>query len=143
MPAKEQKIQLRLPSSLGYEKVAMVSAAEAARLLGFPRDRIDDVKTAVSEVCMNAIEHGNRCRPRLRVQVDITVAPDRVQIQVADRGAGVSVPETEPCLEGQLAGKEEARGWGLYLIRQLADEFRFESRPGSGTVTTLIFKRSH
>ena len=142
MPSKEQKIQLRLPSTLGYEKVAMVSAAEAARLLGFSRERIDDVKTAVSEVCMNAIEHGNRCRPRLRVRVDITVGADAVQVEVADRGASLSLPNTEPHLERQLAGKETASGWGLFLTRHLADELRFERRPGSGTVTTLIFRRT-
>jgi serine/threonine-protein kinase RsbW len=142
MPTRKQTIQLRLPSTFGYEKVAMVSAAEAARLLGLPGDRIDDLKTAVAEVCMNAIEHGNCFKPRLQVQVDITLAADSLQVQVADRGAKFSQPANAPCLEEQLAGDESARGWGLYLSQRLADELKFEDRPGSGTVTTLVFRRA-
>lgn len=140
---KKQTIQLRLPSVFGYEKVAMASAAEAARLLGFSGDRIDDLKTAVAEVCMNAIEHGNSCRPRLRVTVDITLAGDGVEIRVADRGGRFVPPDSEPCLEKQLAGRAAPRGWGLFLSRRLADELHLEQLPGNGTRTTLVFRCSH
>ena len=38
----------------------MEKAAEVAREMGFSEDRIEDLKTAVSEACTNAIEHGHR-----------------------------------------------------------------------------------
>ncbi len=142
MSARVVKIQLRLPSAFGYEKVAMVSAAEAAGLLGFPQERIDDLKTAVAEVCINAIEHGNRCRPRLPVDVEILLGTDSLQVRVTDRGQGVVVTDTEPCLEEQVAGRESTRGWGLFLSRRLADELQIDTRRGSGTVTTLLFRRT-
>lgn len=55
-------MELRIPSILGFEKLAMDFAASAARLLklpenGEPENRIEDLKTAVSEACINAIEH--------------------------------------------------------------------------------------
>ena len=54
------KVELHIPSVPGAEKVAMERAAEVARGMGFSDDRIEDLKTAVSEACINAMEHGNR-----------------------------------------------------------------------------------
>ena len=52
-------------SRMGYEKVAMSTARPVAKLMGFPEDRIEDLKTAVAEACINAIEHGNRLNEKL------------------------------------------------------------------------------
>jgi anti-sigma regulatory factor (Ser/Thr protein kinase) len=52
--------ELRLRSRICFEKVAMSTAASVAELMGFPSDRVDNLKTAVAEACLNAIEHGNR-----------------------------------------------------------------------------------
>ena len=41
-------IELRLPSRLGYEKVAMNTAASVARLMGFSEERVDALKTAAT-----------------------------------------------------------------------------------------------
>ena len=54
-------VEVRLPSELGFEKVAMCTAAGMAQMMGFSPDRIEDLKTAVAEACINAIEH----RPRV------------------------------------------------------------------------------
>jgi len=45
---------------MGFEKVAMSTASSVAKLMGFRDERIEDLKTAVAEACINAIEHGNR-----------------------------------------------------------------------------------
>jgi hypothetical protein len=58
--------ELRLPSRLGFEKVAMNTAASVAQIMGFSDDRVNDLKTAVAEACINAIEHGNRMNELLR-----------------------------------------------------------------------------
>ena len=57
---KSTSVEVRLPSRLGYEKVAMSTAAAVAKLMGFRDDRVEDLKTAVAEACINAMEHGNR-----------------------------------------------------------------------------------
>jgi serine/threonine-protein kinase RsbW len=54
---------------MGFEKVAMSTAASVAKLMGFREDRIEDLKTAVAEACINAIEHGNRLNEKLSVGV--------------------------------------------------------------------------
>ena len=57
---------------MGFEKVAMSTAASVAKLMGFREDRIEDLKTAVAEACINAIEHGNRLNEKLSVGVVLT-----------------------------------------------------------------------
>ena len=56
-------IEVSLPNRFGYERVAMECASSFAGMIGFSPDRVEDLKTAVSEACLNAIEHGNRNRP--------------------------------------------------------------------------------
>lgn len=55
---------------LGVEKVAMSTAASVAGIMGFSADRVEDLKTAVAEACINAIEHGNKLDDRLGVVPD-------------------------------------------------------------------------
>ena len=62
-------VEVRLPSRLGFEKVAMATAASVARLKGFSDERIEDLKTAVAEACINAIEHGNHLNENLSVGI--------------------------------------------------------------------------
>ena len=62
-------VEVSLPSKLGYERIAMDCSASFAKMAGFAQDRIEDLKTAVAEACLNAIEHGNKGNPDTRVLV--------------------------------------------------------------------------
>jgi serine/threonine-protein kinase RsbW len=46
---KTTNVEVRLPSRMGFEKVAMSTAASVAKLMGFRDDRVEDLKTAVAE----------------------------------------------------------------------------------------------
>ncbi len=66
-------VEVRIPSQLGFEKVAMSTAGEMAKLMGFSDDRVDDLKTAVAEACINAIEHGNQLNAAIPVGVVLSM----------------------------------------------------------------------
>ena len=83
-------IELNLPSRLGYEKVAMNTAASVAKLMGFDDDRIEDLKTAVAEACINAMEHGNKLDEALSVGVILSVGADSLEVKVLDTGSGAT-----------------------------------------------------
>lgn len=131
-------VELRIPSTLGYEQVAMESAASVAKIMGFSRDRIDDLKTAVSEACINAIEHGNQQNAAMKVVIALTIEGSKLQIAVHDKGKGIPQEIKKPSIEEKLAGKDTTRGWGMFLIKSLMDEVEFETKPGSGSVTRMI-----
>ena len=86
---KSTSVEVRLPSRLGYEKVAMSTAAAVAKLMGFREDRVEDLKTAVAEACINAIEHGNMLNEGLSVGVVLSAGADGLEVKVIDDGKGL------------------------------------------------------
>jgi serine/threonine-protein kinase RsbW len=116
------KVEVRLPSRLGFEKVAMSTAAGMAKLMGFSEDRIEDLKTAVAEACINAMEHGNQMNASIPVCVVLSMSPDELEVKVMDNGTGMEVPVPVPDIHRKMTGEEEARGMGMFLIQALVDE---------------------
>jgi len=137
MSASEKTFQLHVPSTLGCEKVAMDFAASVAKSLNFPPDRVEDLKTAVAEACINAIEHGNKMDADMKVGITLTVDKGRLQIAVQDAGGGVG-PVPTPDMQSQIEGKTEPGGWGIFLIKSLMDEVTFESTPEGNVVKMII-----
>jgi serine/threonine-protein kinase RsbW len=127
MAEPPQVIELRIPSAFGYEKMAMKLAEALARQMGFSDERVEDLKTALSEACLNAIEHGNRCDANTPVVVRFSLGVDRLGIDVQDEGLGGPPPPDvpEPDIARKISGQERMRQMGLYIIRSLVDEAGF------------------
>jgi len=120
--SKSTTVELKLPTRLGYEKVAMSTAASLAKLRGFPDERIEDLKTAVAEACINAIEHGNRLNEKLSVGVVLQAGPDELEVKVIDDGTGIKSQPAKPDIDRKMHGEEDPRGMGMFLIQALVDE---------------------
>jgi serine/threonine-protein kinase RsbW len=136
----ERVIELRLPSRLGYEKVAMDAASSLARRMGFESDRVDALRTAVSEAVTNAIEHGNAHDAAMKVMVMLTVRPDGLVISVADQGRkplDQDKTAMTPRIEDSFT-KEDKGGWGIWLIRELMDEVEFSTAPTGGNQVRMV-----
>jgi serine/threonine-protein kinase RsbW len=120
--AKSATVEVRLPSRMGYEKVAMSTASAVAKLMGFREDRVEDLKTAVAEACINAIEHGNRLNERLSVGVVLSAGQDELEVKVIDDGKGINKQPAKPDIDRKMHGEEDPRGLGMFLIQALVDE---------------------
>ncbi len=118
-------------------------AAGVARRMGFPAERVDDIKTAISEATINAIEHGNRQDAAQRVEIVLVPRVDKLEISIKDRSSRpFGPPGTStgvPNLDDMLSGVTSARGWGMFLIRSLEDEVEFSST-NSGNVVRLVMR---
>jgi serine/threonine-protein kinase RsbW len=119
---KSTSVEVRLPSRMGFEKVAMSTAAAVARLMGFREDRVEDLKTAVAEACINAIEHGNRMNEKLSVGVVLSAGADSLEVKVIDDGKGMKTQPHKPDIDKKIHGEEDPRGMGMFLIQALVDE---------------------
>ena len=138
MTANGNSIELRLPSRLGYEKVAMNTAASVARLMGFGDDRVEDLKTAVAEACINAMEHGNRLDETLTVGVILSMDEDSLEVKVTDTGEGPKGTTSAPDIDKKMHGEEDARGMGMFLIQALVDEAEWVSSPPAGSYARMV-----
>jgi serine/threonine-protein kinase RsbW len=133
----EHTVEVSLPSRLGYERMAMECAATFAKIVGFVSGRIEDLKTAVSEACLNAIEHGNRGQPEARVIVTMDFRDDTFRVRVADQGEGIPAPPADPDIEAMVENPEHTRGLGIFLMKQLVDSVDFSAMSGTGHVVTM------
>ncbi|MDT7812304.1 MAG: serine/threonine-protein kinase RsbW, partial [Acidobacteriaceae bacterium] len=106
-------VEVKLPSRLGFEKVAMGTAASVAKLMGFPDDRIEDLKTALAEACINAIEHGNQLDGNLCVGVILSASDEALEVKVMDTGSGITRAPSKPDIDRKMHGEEDPRGMGM------------------------------
>ena len=132
--------ELRLPTRLGFEKVAMNTAASVAEIMGFSLDRVEDLKTAVSEACINAIEHGNQLNELLGVVVTMSMSLESLEVMIHDHGTGVHDEMHVPDIDRKMLGKEDPRGMGMFLIQALVDEVEYvsEHQSGGGSYARLV-----
>ena len=131
-------IELAVPSRSGLEQVAVEAAAALAKLMGFSEDRVEDLKTAVEEACINAIEHGNQENANIKVLVELIADDSKLQIDIHDRGKGIPRNVVKPDIDAKMARKQTSRGWGLFLIQSLMDEVEFDWNPETGNVTRMV-----
>jgi len=139
-PPKATSVEVRLPSRMGYEKVAMGAAAAVAKLEGFREDRIEDLKTAVAEACINAIEHGNRLNEKRSVVVVLSPGKDELEVKVIDDGKGIQAQPTKPDIDRKMHGEEDPRGMGMFLIQALVDEAEWVAGADGKSYVRLVIR---
>ncbi len=136
-----REVTLTLPMAPDMEVAASKTATAIAEFMKMSPDRIDEVRMAVIEACINAFEH-SRARDR-RVTMTFEVVgdeePEELRITVRDAGVGFD-PETveEPTMAKKL-GEMRKRGWGLKIIQGLMDKVEIHS--GSEGTTVVMSKR--
>jgi serine/threonine-protein kinase RsbW len=133
-------IELRLPSRLGFEKIAMSTASSVAKLMGFAPDRVEDLKTAVAEACINAMEHGNKLDESLIVGVILSMNETSLEVKVLDTGTGPPGGVHTPDMDKKMHGEEASRGMGMFLIQSLVDEAEWVSAPLTGSYARLVIR---
>lgn len=134
-------LELRVPSLFGNEKYAMDFAEDIALGMGFSAEKINDLKIAVGEACLNAIEHGHQQNKNMKVIIDFTIHASELEINVQDKGKGFKPQSiTKPNIKDIVEGKtQNRRGWGMYLIKEMVDRIEFLDSKG-GTHLRMVFK---
>jgi serine/threonine-protein kinase RsbW len=99
-----------------------------AQLLELDSELFDDLKTAVSEACNNAVLHAYDGKPGPLV-VGLAIRADGIDATVRDWGSGIQ----------QVGPSDERMGVGLAVISALADRAEFISAPDGGTEVRMTF----
>lgn len=136
--ASDRVVEIYIPSELGYEKIAMAAAATVAHRMGFSHDRIEDLKTAVSEAVTNAIEHGNQLNVEVKVLIELMIQENSLTLNVVDEGRQ-PIPEFLDLEQGFENRSGFPRGLGMFLIKRLVDECQVVAKPGRNEVRMVIY----
>jgi serine/threonine-protein kinase RsbW len=112
-------------------------AGRAAEAAGMDSQTIYAVQLAVDEACSNIIEHAYGGEDVGEIECTFEVDSGGLRLVLHDHGRPfnpASIPE--PDLVSQLESRKVG-GLGLYLIRKIMDEVKFEF-DGSGNTLTLV-----
>jgi anti-sigma regulatory factor (Ser/Thr protein kinase) len=132
--------EFSLPSEPGNERVAMEHVATSVRGLNLSPARLEQLKTAVAEAVLNAIEHGNQGEAELPVLVRVLASAQALAVHVTDQGRGGAIPELQvPDLAAKLDGQQSPRGWGFFLISHMVDDMRVCSDENHHTIELLLY----
>ncbi len=112
-------VHLSLPRDAQYVGVMRGVAGSLLEKTGVPREAIDDIQLAVTEVCANAVNHAG---PSKTYDVVLALDDDRCEVEVVDQGPGM--PDGR---ESQVEVLRES-GRGLHLLQALVDDLQFTRR---------------
>lgn len=130
--------RMSIPAEPNRELEVAQRAFELARDVGLSADEADEVRLAVIEAVINAIEHGRSDQGRVQVSFSTGIRPSRMAVTVGDSGRGFDPSRVAaPNIAEKIGTKQRKRGWGLKLMRSLMDEVIFDSS-AEGTRVTLI-----
>lgn len=128
---------MRVPTNLDVVEEAVDLVARHCLASGLPPVAARfKLRVALSEALANAIIYGNRMDPGKYVDVRVEITNQSLAVFVHDEGDGFdpsAVPDpTHP------EAIERSSGRGLFLIRQLVDDVRFNEK---GNSICMIMRR--
>lgn len=125
-----------------FESLAAISefVTRAARAAGLDSCAVDAVQLAVDEACSNIIEHAYGDEGHGDIECTCHNDSEGLTVILRDQGrpfdpSGVPDPDLYPALDDETC---TGGGLGLYFMRQLMDQVRFEFAPDSGNVLTMV-----
>jgi serine/threonine-protein kinase RsbW len=115
---------------------------QAAKKAGFVEADIYAVELAVDEACSNIIEHAYGAEGVGDIKCTYWITDKELEIVITDKGRPVepeSIPEPDFSVPlDQL----KTGGAGLFLMRKMMDDVRFEFTPDQGNRLILVKHRN-
>ena len=118
------ELERSLPSEVGAISPFVDKLMLLIRKCGCAAEGESDVEIALREALANAIIHGNHENPRTHVYVRFRCEPDEVSFAVKDEGRGFDLNKIADPTAPENTGAVHGRG--IYLMKALLDEVRFE-----------------
>jgi serine/threonine-protein kinase RsbW len=147
MTFSENKIaECIIRSKIGLE--TLVSSAFTSILSMKIQDagKIAQIRIAIHEACINAMEHGNGFDANKMITCEIFEEPNMLSIHIHDEGNKSYLPdpsnlptkeEMQQKIEKAGRRNKQNRGMGRFLIHYFADEVEYLVSPSKGTCIVL------
>ena len=94
-----------------------------------------ELNIAVEEILTNVIRHGGTGENAAQARIE--VLPDRIEIEVRDRGVAFNPLEHPPPDTGLSLDERRPGGLGILLVRRMMDHTAYERRDGMNCFTMV------
>ncbi len=121
------------------ENEAFARSAVAAFCVGANPtvDKLDDVKTAVSEAVTNSIVHGYENNPDGVVEISAILSGSTIHIEVTDTGVGIDDIERARAPFFTTKADEERSGMGFTVMESYMDSLSVEPNEPRGLTVRM------
>lgn len=132
----------QFPGDLDAVRQICAFVVQAAEKAGLSASETYEVELAVDEACTNIIEHAYREVENGRIECTIEVLSYGLKIVLKDQGVRFN-PEGVPVPDPKLPLKKvKPGGAGLYLMRKMMDEVKFNFSAAHGNSLTMVKRKS-
>jgi serine/threonine-protein kinase RsbW len=129
------------PAEFQYLDEIRAFVGEVARAGGFSDKEIYSIQLAADEAASNIIEHAYQGIPNGELEIRCGVKGDTLTVVLRDRGRPFDPGKVRPPdIKADLA-QRQIGGLGIYLMRRLMDDVRYEQLDGDHNQLTLIKRR--
>jgi serine/threonine-protein kinase RsbW len=132
----DQELILELPNDIrSIEHAVDYVMRHCSTCCDYARRFNLNFRVGLTEALSNAMLYGNANDPQKRVRIEVTVKVEEVAVRVTDQGVGfdpAAVPD--PTLPDNIT---KTGGRGIFLMRSLMDEVRFNDQ---GNSVTLVLR---
>ncbi|WP_026955986.1 ATP-binding protein [Algoriphagus vanfongensis] len=127
-------IKISIPSLIENIKIIESFIDNAREKFEINDDIYGNIMISVTECISNAIIHGNQSNKQKLVHLELKAQDDQLQFIIEDEGEGFEIETLpDPTAPENI---EKPGGRGIFLIKNLTDEVKFEE---GGKRTVLSF----
>lgn len=135
----DEEDRLVVDSRLEAVAEARAWLAKQASQAGFSSDAIGDLKLAVTEAITNVVCHAYGGEPGHEIVLSLEVDEEALTLTIRDFARG-QFDGNYPAPD--LNGEPPESGYGIFLMRQVMDEVRYDTSSEVGTTLTLVKRRT-
>ena len=134
----DTNVDLSIPIQPDMEVIATSVAESIGTFIGLDHNKVDEIKIAVVEACINAFEHSKSADQR--ISVSFSMDEKGLMISINDGGDGFDMDDAMAKIAEKRSEGIGDRGWGLTLIHELMDEVSIASTDNGTLVKMLKYR---
>ena len=131
----DQDVDLSIPMVPDMELAATAVADSFGTFMGLDSDKVEEVKIALVEACINSFEHSES--KERRIDVNFSIDDVGLVVSINDGGSGFDLEEAKAKIAEKRNEGIGDRGWGLTLIHELMDEVKIVTTD-KGTLVRMV-----
>lgn len=128
-----KSIKISIPSIIENIKIIESFIDNARDKYAIDDDIYGNIMISVTECVTNAIIHGNKLDSSKKVHLELKLDDEQIEFVITDEGRGFDYAHLQdPTAPENL---EKAGGRGIFIIKHLADDVKFEDEGRKAVLT--------
>jgi len=134
--AQAENFKLSIPSRLNLVRDTCLGMLKKIEKFHLSESDLFDLRLCIEESLINAVKYGNKLDKNLKVDISVKVDENKVEVAILDQGEGFDYNTLpDPTVNSNIL---KSSGRGVYLVRHLMDEVRFNDKGNQITLVKYI-----